>query len=311
MRSRFLSRLRESLIRLVRLAVTFLIKLHIVKPYVIVRVDGGICSQMHFYLVGKLFEKRGICVKYDLEWFQESGKDINGNRVRNFDLTKAFPYLSIIEPSISDRVLFRCFKYTNDYKSDTNKMDFLNQKPPLWLLSYYPYTREMLDILMPQNFYLTDGVLDINSDRVYKQIKEKKDSVAVHVRRGDLSKYNSAYGNPVPNSYFAHSIDHFRQTMETPFFFFFSDEMDWVENCLISELCLDGNYMLVKGNSDDKGYMDLFLISACSSQITSKGSLGKYGGLIHHGSDNTIVIYDDVFERRKWDGLSSKFLFIQ
>lgn len=41
---------------------------------VIIRVDGGIGSQIAFIALGFAFEEKGIEVKYDLGWFEESGK---------------------------------------------------------------------------------------------------------------------------------------------------------------------------------------------------------------------------------------------
>ena len=54
----------------------------------------------------------------------------------------------------------------------------------------------------------------------------------------------------------------------------------------------------------------MFLIAACKYQITSKGSLGKYGGFIHPDNDNKIIIYDDKIEKDKWGGLSDRLIFI-
>lgn len=298
--------MKKLLIRFIKSLTVFLIKMKLLSPLVIVRVDGGIASQMHFYLVGMLFKEKGYRVKFDLSWFKSNGRDLEGTRVRNFDLLKAFPYLEFEEISLCDSIFFAGFKYVNQNKS----LDFIGEEPPIWLLSYYPYTKDMLDVMMPKYFHLDADVLDDYSKNVYNQIKEKDYPVAVHVRRGDLATYNSAYGSPVSNSYFARSMDFFQKNMDNPFFFFFSDEMDWVENNLLPELDLDGNYMLVNGNSDDKGYMDMFLISVCSSQITSKGSLGKYGGFIHAGKDNIIVVFDDNVERDKWGGLSDKLFFV-
>ncbi|WP_279386179.1 hypothetical protein [Helicobacter cinaedi] len=36
---------------------------------IIIRVDGGIASQIAFVALGKAFEEKGYRVKYDLSWF--------------------------------------------------------------------------------------------------------------------------------------------------------------------------------------------------------------------------------------------------
>lgn len=298
--------MKNVLILLLKNLTNFLIKIRLLNPLVIVRMDGGIASQMHFYLVGMLFKEKGYKVKFDLSWFQSDGHDLEGKHVRNFDLLKAFPYLEFKEISWVESFLFAGFKYVNNNKG----LDFLEKKPPIWLLSYYPYTNYMLDVMMQNYFKITPSCLDEHNLRFYQLIKEKKCPVAVHVRRGDLSSFNPAYGEPVPNNYFSNAIAYIIGQNKDPFFFFFSDETQWVRDVLIPVLGLPNNFIIVEGNGSDKGYMDMFLIAACKYQITSKGSLGKYGGFIHPDNDNKIIIYDDKIEKDKWGGLSDRLIFI-
>lgn len=45
---------------------------------IIIRSDGGICSQIAFCSLGYYLEQKGYKVKYDLNWFKQYGKDMNG-----------------------------------------------------------------------------------------------------------------------------------------------------------------------------------------------------------------------------------------
>ena len=58
------------------------------------------------------------------------------------------------------------------------------------------------------------------------------------------------------------------------------------------------NYKIVNINGSDKGYMDLFLIAHCKHQITSKGTLGKYGALLMDNSGKIVIMSDDGSEER-------------
>lgn len=71
------------------------VKHRLIAPQVIVLMDGGVCSQMHQYLLGRIFENGGHKVLYDLSFFEEWGTDMDYQFVRNFDLLKAFPYLKV------------------------------------------------------------------------------------------------------------------------------------------------------------------------------------------------------------------------
>ena len=68
-------------------------------PKVVLLMDGGVCSQMHQYLLGHLFGQNGYRVEYDLTFFKEWGSDMDYHFVRTFDLQKAFPYLSVKKAS--------------------------------------------------------------------------------------------------------------------------------------------------------------------------------------------------------------------
>ena len=71
------------------------VKHRLIAPQVIVLMDGGVCSQMHQYLLGRIFENGGHKVLYDLSFYEEWGTDMDYQFVRNFDLLKAFPYLKV------------------------------------------------------------------------------------------------------------------------------------------------------------------------------------------------------------------------
>ena len=62
------------------------VKHRLIAPQVIVLMDGGVCSQMHQYLLGRIFENGGHKVLYDLSFYEEWGTDMNYQFVRNFDL---------------------------------------------------------------------------------------------------------------------------------------------------------------------------------------------------------------------------------
>lgn len=96
----------------------------------------------------------------------------------------------------------------------------------------------------------------------------------------------------------------------TPFFYFFSDEPEWVASELIPYLeFANENYKVVDINGSDKGYMDLFLIAYCKHQITSKGTLGKYGALLRDSSDKIVILCDDKVEYQ-WKGVFHNSIFL-
>ena len=60
----------------------YLLNRGLLRTKIVVLMDGGICSQMHQYLLGNLYRKRGFPVCYDLTFYKEWGLDINNEFVK-------------------------------------------------------------------------------------------------------------------------------------------------------------------------------------------------------------------------------------
>ena len=130
------------------------------------------------------------------------------------------------------------------------------------------------------------------------------------MRRGDLAVANGAYGAPVNTDYFIKVLHKIQEENGWLNCYIFSDEPEWVKNNMIQELPSENSYYLVDINGSDRGYMDMFLISACKFQITSKGSLGKFGGFLNSDMNGKIYVYDDEIERNSWSNVHDKIEFI-
>lgn len=252
-------------------------------------IDGGICSQMYQYLIGLYFMNRGYKVKYNLKWYKDYGMDVKGEQIRNFDLLKAFPYLSIKKPS--SILLYLYEKSLNNVGKYPIIENWINIKSPVYMSGYYCPIKDIYK-LFNTVFNVNREVLDVENRRIYDQIDNN--SVAIHVRRGDLSSEYSIYGKPVTVNYFVESIIYIKKRINDPVFYFFSDDKMYLIEYLIPLLPLNLK-IEVLNNDSSKGYIDLFLISKCAHQITSKGTLGKYGALLNKNPNKIIILdKDDV-----------------
>lgn len=289
---------------LIRILARILVNIHVLNKIFVVRMDGGICSQMHFFLIGELLARNGYQVKYDIRWFKSQGKDLTGKFARNFDLLKAFPYLKF-----SVTTSLETFFYSR--LAANNFISLSEIKPPLYLGGYYDNNKEMYEKLFSLVFKVDISVLDEENKKVYDQISKQNNTVAIHVRRGDLATFNGAYGKPVGIDYFTHVLQRLYKKIGALNCYLFSDEPQWIKENLLDELPQVNAYTLIDFNGSDKGYMDMFLISACQYQISSKGSLGKFGGFLNDDVDGKIYVYADDVEREKWEGIHHKIEFVK
>jgi len=276
-----------------------LLCLKIVKPKILIKMDGGISSQMHQYLLGRIYSEKGYIVKYDLSFFKYWGKDNYGQFERNFDLLKAFPYLTFKQANEIESMIYSSYFVDTTVYLDHEGEDFFlyDIEPPKYLGGYYRSPQEMWKNMFPKYFHIDPQVLDSRNYSLYEDINKKDHAVGVHVRRGDLKDFNNAYGNPADFEYFNKAVSYFYTKIETPFFYFFSDEPQWVKDELVEKLPIENTqYKIVTGNGSNKGYMDLFLLAGCAHQITSKGSFGKFGALLRDSKDKIVVLNNDPVE---------------
>lgn len=269
-----------------------------VSPKIIVQLDGGVCSQMHQYLLGQIYAREGIAVRYDLEFYKKWGSDLNFQYVRNFDLLKAFPYLKFREATaLSVTVYKKKYYYTgNNTGKRTTDFSFLQRKPPVYLGGYYHLPPKLWLEMFHSLFKISLEVLDEQNKELCHAICKQNNSVAVHVRRGDLKAEVFAYGKPVSSGYFQRAVGLLNKKFPDACFYFFSDEPEWVSKELLPSLPPCGQYQVVGINGSDRGYMDLFLIAHCKHQITSKGTLGKYGAVMKDVPDKIVILCNDETE---------------
>lgn len=244
---------------------------------IIVRMDGGICSQMKQYMIGRYFEEKGCKVKYDLEWYETSGMDCDGKYVRNFEILKAFPYINM-EVATKDEC-----RYYRDLNM-VNGGDPRVISGSAYLGNYYDMSFYINSETISSNFKVDREILNNASKEVYDQIIKRPNSVAIHVRRGDMAKW------PIKTEFFINAINYIRTKHSDAHFYFFSDEIEFVKTDIIPKLSSDIKIKVVDINKSDAGYMDLLLIAACQHQICSQGTAGKYGAYMNLNKDKIVIV---------------------
>lgn len=260
-----------------------LCRMHICSPKVIVMIDGGICSQMHQYLIGQLFAAKGMKVLYDLTWYQTNGMDVDGRFAREFELTKMFPGMELNTPS--PRMLRFYKRYLRHITSDMTLPSIEQKSAPIYIGAYYIVKDDVLFMDTFYRLFTQDAMAKI----ALGLTTGKTHNCAIHVRRGDLADGNNPWYGGCSDDYFFKAIAMIEEKYPKTKYFFFSDEMDYVEQNLVPHLKVD--YELVRG--PHKAYEDLMLISQCDIIVASQGSFGKYASLLNR--DSLLVIQNDRF----------------
>lgn len=115
-----------------------------------------------------------------------------------------------------------------------------------------------------------------------RKMIESKNSVAIHVRRGDYVRL----GRALPTAYYVKAKKEMERNMEDPVFFIFSDDYEWVKNHIewgskvfyIDELC----------KLED--YEQLFVMSRCHSQVIANSTFSWWAAWLNPDPDKTVIM---------------------
>jgi len=118
---------------------------------------------------------------------------------------------------------------------------------------------------------------------------EKRNTVSIHVRGGDYINTPSLYkkyGCVCSDDYYRNAISLIREKVESPFFYIFSNDFDWVEKKLDIE---DSEKLYIDWNSGDKSYNDMHLMSLCRHHIIANSSFSWWGAWLSKNIGITIA----------------------
>lgn len=135
-----------------------------------------------------------------------------------------------------------------------------------------------------------DFCLDTINTQILNEI-ENKNSVSLHVRRGDYltPKNKKIYAGICTLSYYQEAIKIVESNIESPHYFIFSNDMEWVEENLKIR-----NATYVTNNTGVNSYLDVYLMSHCKANIIANSSFSFWGAKLNK-HQNQLVVYP-----KKW-----------
>lgn len=130
----------------------------------------------------------------------------------------------------------------------------------------------------------------INAENLgYMNLIKNKNSVAIHVRRGDYVSnpiFNSAHG-VCSADYYNKAISLLSRLLPETIFFVFSDDIEWAKNNLIFNS--DQSRYFITGNNGANAWMDLQLMSNCKHNIISNSTFSWWGAWLNSNPDKIVI----------------------
>lgn len=272
----------------------------------IARITGGIGNQLFQYaFIRSLSIKLNKKFKLDLSWYRDYHKfekvnDPNAATKREYLLDK----FNIIENLLNPIYLSISYRLNNS--SILNK---IIKYPPLRYFSYNTITELDFDfnkIKSYKNVYLSgfwqksdlfEEYKDVIKEeftlknKISKKNKillseiESSNSIAIHIRRGDLlSRPVAATEQPSSSDkYYYNAINKIKERVEKPKLFVFSDDIHWVKNNY--KFDIPTTYI----DNDGPDYEHFNLMSNCKHQIIANSTFSWWAAWLNIYQEKIII----------------------
>lgn len=142
---------------------------------------------------------------------------------------------------------------------------------------FSPWIRDDFSFIQPlniKNSELVDQITHVNA-------------VSLHVRRGDYvnSQMTSKVYENLSSTYYDAAIRHIVERISNPFFFIFSDDINWVrKNLKINFPCV-----YIDNNHGTESYIDMRLMSLCKFNIIANSSFSWWGAWLNKSREKIVV----------------------
>ncbi|GAP71347.1 hypothetical protein SAMD00024442_11_4 [Candidatus Symbiothrix dinenymphae] len=126
----------------------------------------------------------------------------------------------------------------------------------------------------------------LNPESANAKIKiEKCNSVSLHVRRGDYLHFPEYFGEICTLDYYEKAIDYICSKVDSPVFYVFSDDVEWVKN----NLRLPGEAVFVDWNTGEDSWQDMCLMSYCKHNIVANSTFSWWGAWLNRNEGKTVI----------------------
>ncbi|MDP3946424.1 MAG: alpha-1,2-fucosyltransferase [Lutibacter sp.] len=258
-------------------------------------IYGGLGNQMFQYAIAKNISiLNNVCFKLDVA-------KMNNSYLRDYSLKKF--NISNVIASLEEVKKFHKNKYYNYILRELQqknillgnkyyeKLELIFDKKVLSLQSGYlegywqsfKYFENIRDVLL-KDFTLAEE-MNFENKLIYNEIISTN-SISIHIRRGDYisnSKNNKIY-NVFGLEYYNKAIDFITKQINNPYFYVFSDDLEWASKYLNLS-----NVTYVGINSSKNPENDLVLMSYCKHNIIANSTFSWWAAWLNQNQNKIII----------------------
>lgn len=126
--------------------------------------------------------------------------------------------------------------------------------------------------------------LSPQSDALLKELAKEKNSISLHVRRGDYLK-NPQFLDICNAAYYRKAVEVINSKASHARFFVFSDDIAWVKE----HLSLPEETTYIDWNAKDSSWQDMCLMSHCRHNIIANSTFSWWGAWLNANPDKIVI----------------------
>lgn len=257
-----------------------------------VMANGGLGNQMFQYAFLCYLQSVGNDVKLNISDFQVHRHHNGFELERIFGITGPYNY-SISKIGTNNNSLFiRSLKkllharIVNENEYYENKI-FSNipLKKIEQNILFYGYWQDKKYLECVREKLKSDFSFPTLNDKnkvLYEKLKNK-DSVSVHVRRGDYLK-DESISSICDTEYYKEAIKLCQKRIDDPVFVFFSDDIKWCR-----ENFHNLKAVFVDWNAGLESYRDMQMMSLCSHNIIANSTFSFWGAWLNNNMEKIVI----------------------
>lgn len=265
---------------------------------IITCLRGGLGNQMFQYALGRyLAEKHNTELLLDTTRYLEDEKRRYAlgafcihARIANLDEVSVFNEKNKYKRAYEKIGRFFFGRYIQKIREKSLKFDpeILKSKDNVYLLGYWQSEKYFLTIsqLLRKEFQLKRELIK-DEKNICNMISKEKNSVSLHVRRGDyITDLNAnKYHGVCSLQYYEDAVEYLKKRIGNLKLFVFSDDLKWVKE----NLKLEASMEFVNYENIDDGQGEMYLMSVCDHHIIANSSFSWWGAWLNCRANKIVI----------------------
>jgi len=204
------------------------------------------------------------------------------NKIRPLFEDINIPYLK----EITSKINFNHSKIYKEKEECVFDINVFNQSSSLLVGTWQSFRYFESQSELIKEIFNFNKPKDIINLKIANEIKYKN-SIAVHVRRGDFVKPKLANRKLVidSNYYYYKSFDLIMESVNNPIFYIFSDDIMWAK-----ENFKGSNFVFVSHNTGRDSYLDMYLMSLCKHFIIANSSFSWWAAWLADNKSKKVIM---------------------